>query len=132
MCFIKEEMRHSIAKEDIICYKVVRRVNYRDYYRSEYIGFIYKLGETYKENSAKILALLDEQNTLKSGVFHSYKTLKTSFLRSAWMCDSLAIKCVIPKGTCYWVNNYRNEYASTAIKVVEEVAFKEIMDIMFE
>lgn len=125
-------MRHSIAKEDIICYKIVYRDNYRDCYLSEYMGFIYRLGETYKENSAKILALLDEQDTLKCGVFHSYKALKTSILSNAWRASIHVIKCIIPKGTCYWVNNYRNEYASTAIKVVEEVAFKEIMDIIFE
>ena len=131
MCFIKEKKRHSIAKEDIVCYKIVYRDKYRDCYLSEYMGFIYKLGETYKENSAKILALLDERDTLNCGVFHSYKTLKPSILHP-WRVSSHAIKCIIPKGACYWVNNYRNEYASTAIKVVEEVAFKEIMDIIFE
>ena len=128
MCFPKEKMCHSVADDDIICYKVVYCGTSTGSYISLYKNFPYQDDATYKENSVGV-AVLDELPLLTCGVFHSYQTLTASGIQSlSFNKHTRVIKCVIPKGTIYWENNGFDEYASITIKIIGEVSFDELMD----
>lgn len=127
MCFDKEvsNYTHKVAEEDIVCYKVVNR--YPSYskprWESFYRHFIYEQGEVYEEKlSDKLLKILDGQPTLKHLVYHSYSDLHSinAFEFVFVSVVSVVVKCIIPKGTIYWLNSTKKQYASTAIKVVSE------------
>ena len=127
MCFDKEvsNYTHKVAEEDIVCYKVVNRLPFdvKPRWESFYRHFIYEQGEVYEEKlSDGLLKILDGQPTLKHLVYHSYSDLTgiNVFEYAFVNFVSVAVKCVIPKGTIYWFNSDKKQYASTAIKVVSE------------
>lgn len=133
MCFDKEtgNYTHKVAEEDIVCYKVVLR------YRSEgkprwlslYQNFIYEQGELYEEKfSDSLLQIFDGQPWLTRYVYHSYSDLRGLKINEiSWLYahHAILVKCVIPKGAIYWVNEFKQQYASNAIKIVNEEPFYE-------
>lgn len=127
MCFDKEinNYTHKVAEEDIVCYKVVNRYpsDSKPRWESFYRHFIYEKGEVYEEKlSDGLLKILDEQPTLKHLVYHSYSDL-SAVNAFEYICVNIfvvVVKCIIPKGTIYWFNSDKKQYASTSIKVVSE------------
>ena len=133
MCFDKEtgNYTHKVAEEDIVCYKVVLRYGSEGKPRwlSLYQAFIYEQGELYEENfSDSLLAAFDGQPWLKGYVYHSYNDLYGLDINEiSWLYahHAILVKCVIPKGAIYWVNEHKHQYASSAIKIVSEEPFYE-------
>jgi hypothetical protein len=126
MCFDKEinNYTHKVAEEDIVCYKVVNRCyDSKPRWESFYRHFIYEQGEVYEEKlSDGLLNILDGRPTLNHLVYHSYSDLTgiNRFECASVHFTSVVVKCIIPKGTIYWLNSTKKQYASTAIKVVDE------------
>jgi len=127
MCFDKEvsNYTHKVAEEDIVCYKVVNRYpsDSKQRWESFYRHFIYEQGEVYENKlSDDLLKALDEQPTLKHFVYHSYSDLSANMFEYIVFVNivPVVVKCIIPKGTIYWLNSDRKQYASTTIKVVSE------------
>lgn len=131
MCFDKEvsNYTHKVAKEDIVCYKVVLRYESEGKPRwvSLYQKFIYEQGELYEEKfSDSLLQTFDGLCCLKCYVYHSYSDLRgieVCELGCLYVHRAVLVKCIIPKGAIYWVNEHKQQYASTAIKVVSEEPF---------
>ena len=131
MCFDKDSRNytHKVAKEDIVCYKVVLRYESEGKPRwvSLYQKFIYEQGELYEEKlSDSLLQTFDGQPWLKGYVYHSYSDLNGLDINEiSWLFahQAVIVKCVIPKGAIYWVNEHRLQYASSAIKIVSEEPF---------
>jgi hypothetical protein len=76
--------------------------------------------------SDSLLQVFDGQPWLKRYVYHSYSDLRgIEITEFSWLCthQAILVKCIIPKGAIYWVNEQRQQYASTAIKVVSEEPF---------
>jgi len=131
MCFDKEvsNYTHKVAKEDIVCYKVVLRYESEGKPRwvSLYQNFIYEQGELYEEKfSDSLLRTFDGQPWLKGYVYHSYGDLcRLDINEISWLFahQAVLVKCIIPKGAIYWVNEQWQQYASSAIKIVSEEPF---------
>jgi hypothetical protein len=127
MCFYKDIVNysifHKIAKEDIVCYKVmtifkigndgviwVKSINYpKEEIRS--------YGSVMIPEIEPDLDWLDAGTlVLQSGVIHSYTHLpNTVILNERYVGQSVIVKCRIPKGTPYWVNHRDRVYASTKL-----------------
>lgn len=130
MCFIKDNKhgvlykyrwwkrkdgQHKIAEEGIVCYKVMLPSSFnKDAWYSPLYEFYYIEGKQYIERSVP-LKKLDRLNCLGEGVFHSYIKPQPDYYYVK------CVKCIIPAGTPYWVNEENWEYASTAIKVIGRV-----------
>ena len=114
MCLYKEKQNHSVADEDIICFKVVRQ--YKELGPGQYFsherGFRYCVGETYTEDSVP-LSVLDSLYELEGGVFHSFITMYRGYVGNLVALNQIRLidyrriilKCVIPAGTPYWKSN---------------------------
>lgn len=128
MCFVKEVFNytHKVAEEDIVCYKVMLRYESKRKpgWLSLYQHFIYEQGEVYEEKfSEHLIRIFDDLPQLRCNVYHSYSDLSgLDVIEINWCAHGqvVLVKCIIPKGAIYWVNKYKHQYASTAIKVVSE------------
>ena len=128
MCLYTSMKYAKEAEEDIICYKVVERsadLNAFLYYKSIWYDFIYKIGSRYHERS--FCMCNTESATLyeiRYG-FHSYATLERlafEFSKGWYPNNYVVLKCVIPKGTLYFVSNdIHTEYCSQDIMVISEL-----------
>lgn len=112
---------YQIAKEDITCYKHLV-VSPNGEYRSCY----YK--HTWKPNVIYTSPLTKHQTYVYEG-FHSYQTLKEA--EDVWNkympVGTALVKCVIPKGACYYTGDYYERgdtYASDKLKMVEVIKTK--------
>lgn len=103
MCFKTKGSKIKIAKKDIICYKTVRRSP--NGYFSMYQDFDYKCNKEYSGKSKLKLFLKWLFNLdITKEAYHSY----------TW-CNYASIPCIIPKGSLYLIDKYKNEYCSTSI-----------------
>lgn len=129
--------KHFITEDDIICYKVVKKIHNR--YRSKFYNFPYSIGKTYK---SKIVNGIEYQwrateyvlsPTVEQGI-HSYKHLvnaKIALKEQRHGSKLTILKCIIPKGSiCYEGMFYQSinyddyafeSYASDKIKIIEEI-----------
>lgn len=130
MCFDKESgnYAHKVAEDDIVCYKVMIRLpEEKPRWISLYQNFIYGQGELYeKKFSDGLLCSLDRQPWLKGCVYHSYSDLRGVEVNEiSWLYaqQAVLVKCIIPKGAIYWANVHKQQYASSAIKIVGEEPF---------
>jgi hypothetical protein len=74
-----------------------------------------KIGETYKSELIRYGSLIEK------GI-HSLKKLKAAKLIASFDKDRFVVKCIIPKGSEYYVGKYGNghvSYASDTLKYVE-------------
>ena len=127
MCFYKDvvnyDVFHKIAKEDIVCYKVmtiskigndgaiwVKSLNYPKEEMRSY-------GSVMIPDIEPDLDWLDAGTfVLESGVIHSYIHLPNIVgLNEHYVGKSVTVKCRIPKGTPYWANHRDGVYASTKL-----------------
>lgn len=112
------------AEEDIICYKVVENAAV---YKSIWYDFKYKIGNRYHERSFCTYSTKGATSHEVSYGFHSYATLKKPSIRfsEGWYPDNyVVLKCIIPKGTLYFISNdLHTEYCSQDIMVVSELRY---------
>lgn len=150
--------KHQIAENDIECFKLVYRSQICwDWWSSGVMRYKYENGKEYHLDSSPLaLRRLDKRESLENGVFHSYSTLNQSVITKELLRDTIAIndlkrmkepfkeegddyydipdmfyhviKCVIPKGTPYWYNKRYKTYASTSIRIVNEIEYNVKID----
>ena len=113
MCFtILPESKLLIAKEDIICHKVLGQYENKLY--SVYRNFRYKINKTYRIFRWLKSALEKEElkfNSISRG-FHSYTEIPRHYY-----LENVAVECIIPKGSKYYQNYC--EYVSNKIKIIK-------------
>lgn len=135
-----------IAKDDIVCYKVVnvvwadrrkfktkllRSLHLLKRFETWYQDAPITLGETVSaepEYTKQELEEIDKRYiTIAEGFIHSFKTLddaKTFVKRAYLSAYATIVKCVIPKGTYYFTGEDSNGvpgYASCQLKYVKVV-----------
>lgn len=120
MCFITTEGVLKRAEKDIVCYKIMaKEVRKSDgrvaFFKSYYQDFEYEPGVIYRGKSELNMRFCHwfKLDIFKGG-YHSY-------IYKCRPCDlnSVAVKCIIPKGSLYLENRIDGQYCSTAIKVVK-------------
>jgi len=127
MCFAihPEYQEKLIAKKDIVCYKVLDKIESR--YFGPYQGTEYRFGRVRKS----VIGEVDEWKTHKQvgKGLHSYMTLKKAKYRHndiSYVCDGIAVlfECVIPKGSEYYKNpdGAKMEYISNQLIIVKRLS----------
>lgn len=127
MCLtLTENSEIKVAEEDIVCYKVLRKVS-ETYATSPYFGFEYIVGVTYKIDKKLEIFCGYEHKFVKEG-FHSFERFQSAkaflHLRRKLLPKGCCIyKCIIPKGTRLIFGDFNNfsSIVSEAIKIIEEV-----------
>lgn len=127
MCFYKDvvnyDVFHKIAKEDIVCYKVMTISKIGNdgviwvkslYYPKEEIR---SFGGVMVPDIERDFDWLDAGTlVLESGVIHSYTRFPSIVgANRQYVGQSVIVKCRIPKGTPYWANHREGVYASTKL-----------------
>jgi hypothetical protein len=117
MCFIVDEKNpyKLIAEEDRVCYKVLR--NDIGKMVSPFKNFEYQLNELNILSEPLRITHAEFDNIIAVG-FHSYTKLREAVLNSHH--ESLIVKCIIPKGAEFFIDNYYEEYVSNQI-IIKEV-----------
>lgn len=107
MCFITDRSKIRLARKDIECYK---NVHIRQNCCSCICRpFTYTYGITYSGKSKFRLFLKWIFNIYISyEAYHSYTTP-----------EDTNVKCIIPKGSLFLINEEGTEYVSTSIKVLK-------------
>lgn len=101
MCLITTNPEH-VAKEDIICYKVVFLEGNK--LLSFYYGFEYILNNLYTTGILYIRDLIEEDYICIERAFHSYTSLDSAmkFLQEREINNAVIVKCIIPKGAKFY------------------------------
>jgi len=126
MCFVIDDLDHidgQIAEEDITCYKVMHKSadNGICVYKSILYGTKWiPLNSTIRATYPRDLEIHVKE--LNGSVVHAFQALTSNLMEFSIMGSVPIIKCIIPKGTRYWINK-GNEIAATEIKLIEEVNF---------
>ena len=126
MCLDTHWQKAKVAKQDIICYKIVtrgrgmRRGTYKSYWRE----YKYSLGGYYHEPCFMPDLEGRESRTQIEGKptffcdygFHSYSRGAGHLFGHG----DVLIKCVIPKGVRYYESTRGSEYCAEEIKVIAQ------------
>lgn len=107
-----------VAKEDIICYKIVRKRGdelYTPYQEVKIKPGIFKATGTLSEDCGA------RRKTVREGVIHTFAKYDQALDRKDRE-STLIYKCVIPKGTNYYIGLFEAflSYGSEVINVLEE------------
>jgi len=132
----KEKMVRQIAKEDIVCYKIVIEDGnnlYTLYQRMEV-----ELGKHYKDKY-KITQFYNCWHNvwkIEEGGFHSYRNKKWAEVifrcsTTDWFSQLLhknlkLVECIIPKGTAYYEGYFDNDINEETY-VSKEIVYKQII-----
>jgi hypothetical protein len=119
MCLdIKKGSRLKTAKEDIVCYKMIRKCN--ETYYTWYKRALVVLGETYV---SCLVRKKSPENVVEDGI-HSFKNLIDLKNFVHWMLfgNYYIVECIIPKGSKYYEGMFSKypSYASTALTYPKE------------
>ena len=110
MCFITKGSKLRIATKDIECYKNVQKYNH--HCLSLHYEFKYEYDKVYSGKSKWTLFLnwlFDDDVTHEA--YHSF-TLNSCFGN---------VKCIIPKGSLYLIDKYKEHYCSTSIIIKKSI-----------
>lgn len=140
MCLtLTEKSEIKVAEEDIVCYKVVRRLC-SGFYRSEYYGYLYETGildksafgnitittrpciTTYRSANFNQQVIAGYEQVVERG-FHSFTCKEDAYKYRYSAVSYVVVKCIIPKGANYiegMCSEYPN-YVSNKIICLGEV-----------
>ena len=109
MCFVIKGSKIRLARKNIECYKIVKNICFKNCCFSQYQEFKYEYGKTYSGKSKLRLFLRWIFDIYVSDeAYHSYTTPEVT-----------NVKCIIPKGSLYLINEEGTEYVSTSIKILK-------------
>ena len=128
MCLVTKLEHPIVAEKPITCYKVLWRLGVnklRSYFHSDFEWEMDKVHTTTLHKSQK---LEDGRRSVNQG-FHSYKGLHSAmvFMNSTQL-TCVAVECIIPKGTKYYVGedrDYRKGYASEKLMPIKVITIEE-------
>ena len=122
MCFLKSRRnKHKVSDKDIICYKVMTLLG-TDTVSSYHfpLGGVYTPGDTIAPSKDIPDEEIDKTDFVDGGVIHSYTDYTEAVLEAIPLGrlgrDIVIVGCMIPAGTSYWKNKYR-EYISKKVVI---------------
>ena len=132
MCLDINHLELKIADKDIVCYKLIKRTKIKGVYKASFQEFEYIIRQLYTNNlDIKFVDRIIKNlcpsfphhcvYAIEEGMFHSYTNYMPFELLSS--PDETILKCIIPKGAYYYEGyfNYYTSYASSQIKILEEI-----------
>lgn len=112
MCLRTRQKEPLIAKEDIVAYKIAIKVGIT--YYSYFQHFPYTLNADYEETEEGEITKIGDLYSIGKGWIHCYQDL-------TFHCKgSKIIKCIIPKGTLYYIG-INGDICSKRLIIVKEV-----------
>lgn len=137
MCLFKDKRFHPhnrplIAKEDIVCYKILHLNYITKMFVTPYTRIPIPI-ECIQKNKIKRIPFKAEilnkfrficrhvlglSNIVTDGFIHTYSS-EISYYRLEFR--DCVFKCIIPKGTKYFIGEHENVYASEQIIFVEQL-----------
>ena len=137
MCLYTRRKRSKIAKKDITCYKVLRKVDNFDKHVTPYIGASVNnralKGEEYftshgpklinKTETRRIMYRLFPEYKISEGFIHTFKELDDAKDDAFRFVGGDVFECIIPKGTIYYSGSFLHEecYCSDKIQILKRV-----------
>lgn len=115
MCLYPTHKRVKIAKEDIVCYKVLTSIM-----KSPYRDFQYERNKMY---SIKLLKIDKNNNDLEINEgYHAYVSYDGAYSSTAimFLYDTFIFKAIIPKGSKYYLGT-DNEIVSNQMIIKENI-----------
>lgn len=133
MCLYKNKKHHPfnrplIAEEDIVCYKLLQ-INYiTDIFVTPYTKMPVPIeclknkvpfkAEIFNKSKFTWSHVLGFNNIVGDGFIHTYSLNPPNY--STALCECV-FKCIIPKGTKYFIGEHEDVYASEQIIFVEQL-----------
>lgn len=114
MCLVTSQREPKIAEEDIICYKVL--IKNRDGLYSPILNVKYNIELNIAHGELEITEVRIKNTAdciypynialycIRGGVLHCYKSKHNAKEHRKWSCNSVVYKCIIPKGSKYYVS----------------------------
>jgi hypothetical protein len=121
MCLTLTDTTAKIAEEYILCYKMIERHKIKGDYRSFYEFYPIELGSIYH---SEIKIMYNEvYKALHSYVYESECIGDCSTCSTINGFSGLVVKCIIPKGSEYYVGTFSGckGYASNCIVYTKEI-----------
>ena len=117
MCLLKKHKLPYITIFPKTVYKILEPIDGVNTFKTPYMRFTVKLGETYKgifryNNIFKIIKL----RFINDGFIHSYDNILDAELNNAGLYN--IIKCIIPPFTLYY-KGFNHDIASRKLKYIE-------------
>ena len=118
MCFVTDMSKIRLAEKDIECFKIVRKGKkycFKNCCFSYYQDFKYEYDKIYSSKSKwKLFLRWIFDIYVSDEAYHSY-----IYNPCPPYSPIRVVKCVIPKGSLYLIDEEGNEYVSTSIKVLK-------------
>ncbi|MFH1610529.1 MAG: hypothetical protein ABIA91_01435 [Patescibacteria group bacterium] len=125
MCFTVHHLhpKTKVAEKNIVCWKILYKRNNK----SPYHEFEYNLTKTntITVKGAKNNRLTSLTKKRRYGYpkidagLHSYSSYHKAHLNSRYFTERKIVQFIIPKGTKYYYNPYREEYVSLQLKYIK-------------
>lgn len=124
MCLeIKLNQEILIAEDDIVCYKAVEENDDDMSYRTYFKNMLVKLGNTYYSEINTMKNIIIIEKALHSFTSHG---LAEKFLIRRGRCNTVIVKCIIPKGAKYYEGRFEinnDSYASDTLTYTKEIFY---------
>lgn len=119
MCLYTKWKKPKKAKKDIIVYKILD-----ENCISPYRGFAYNLGVKYDTNMKSYKEMFISGLYIYVGfhAFTSKRALLKSYLKKEFI-SAVAFKCIIPKGSSYYISSCKKEIVSESIIIKRRLLF---------
>ena len=141
----KATCKPRVADKDIVCYKYLcKLLGYKKLFNTPYRNACVSMGETYtSEIEFGILLTENIDNKSYEGSawvgeiekgLHSYGNFKHAYQNANYSADRCVVKCVIPKGSTYYVGTFDSDvlsYASDKLTYVRKYSKLEAKIIMW-
>lgn len=114
MC-LNAKGNYKIAKEDIVCYKILSENYYGELY-SPFTLFKIKTDVVMTAEGKTEIEKFRDVKRISRGYFHTFKVRKTAVEHS---CGPRPVyECVIPKGTKYWEGKFGTALGYASKKLI--------------
>lgn len=126
MCLETRQICPLRARKDIVCYKLFLSNDYHDFMKTLYIDYYIKKPTegcpTTMDDTDKPLSIsrFGWTRQVRAGMIHAYKTKAAADNDPICRFKRHTYKCIIPKGTLYYVGVY-GDICAKKMLVIEEV-----------
>ena len=123
MCLFTRWKKPKIATEDIVVYKILSV--YSTHLASPYMNFVYDLDRLYETKFTKSKGCSGTGYYIYAG-FHAYvskKSASASDLDCSFSTYERVYKCIIPKGSTYYISSDKSEIVANKIIIKRKLWF---------
>ena len=120
MCLISKWRFPRKAKEDIVCYKILRRSTFHGGWITPVRFTPVSLNEMLIANKEHSTFSLDNPKSKGGGYIHAYTQENYALASAHRQCYCKIFKAIIPKGTKYHVSKYKTEICAMRMFITDE------------